>query len=152
MQRVLGIGGLFFRAKDPEALARWYVDNLGVDPVPSDYNTPAWRQEAGETVFAPFKADTDYFDRPEQQWMVNFRVGDLNAMVKQLRANGIEVDFTAGYGEAATDVPDLLKRAVLMLVSHWFELRASFGADQQPVSMPDGYSRLLSSFMSRRLD
>jgi len=91
VQRVLGIGGLFFRAKDPEALARWYVDNLGVDPVPSDYNTPAWRQEAGETVFAPFKADTDYFDRPEQQWMVNFRVGDLNAMVKQLRANGIEV-------------------------------------------------------------
>ena len=42
-------------------------------------------------MFAPFKADTDYFDRPEQQWMVNFRVGDLNAMVKQLRANGIEV-------------------------------------------------------------
>ena len=66
--------------------------------------------------------------------------------------NGIEIDFTAGYGEAATDVPDLLKRAVLMLVSHWFEFRASFGADQQPVSMPDGYSRLLSSFMSRRLD
>ena len=91
VQRVLGIGGLFFRAKDPEALARWYVDYLVVDPVPSDYDTPAWRQEAGETVFAPFKADTDYFDRPEQQWMVNFRVGDLNAMVKQLRANGIEV-------------------------------------------------------------
>lgn len=72
--------------------------------------------------------------------------GDLRTL------NGIEIDFTAGHGEAATDVPDLLKRAVLMLVSHWFEFRTSFGADQQPVSMPDGYSRLLSSFMSRRLD
>ena len=72
--------------------------------------------------------------------------GDLRTL------NGIEIDFTAGYCEAATDVPDPLKRAVLMLVAHWFEFRASFGADQQPVSMPDGYSRLLSSFMSRRLD
>lgn len=66
--------------------------------------------------------------------------------------NGIEIDFTAGYGEAATDVPDLLKRAVQMLVSHWFEFRASYGADSQPVSFPQGYERLLSSFMARRLD
>lgn len=66
--------------------------------------------------------------------------------------NGIEIDFAAGYGEAATDVPDLLKRAVLMLVAHWFEFRAAFGPDQQPASMPDGYRRLVSSFMARRLD
>lgn len=91
MEKALGIGGLFFKAKDPEALARWYADNLGVDLVPSDYDTPPWKQQAGDTVFAPFSADTDYFGRAEQQWMVNFRVRDLDAMAAQLRANGIEV-------------------------------------------------------------
>ena len=66
--------------------------------------------------------------------------------------NGIEVDFTAGFCEAGTDVPDLLKRAVLMLVSHWFEFRASFGAKEQPVSYPEAYRRLISSHLQRRLD
>ncbi len=42
--------------------------------------------------------------------------------------NGVEIDFSAGYGEAGTDVPDLAQRAMLMLVAHWFEFRASFGA------------------------
>ena len=65
--------------------------------------------------------------------------------------NGIEIDFQAGYGEAGADVPDLLKRAVLMLVAHWFEFRASYGAASQPVSMPDGFLRLLSGFIPRRL-
>lgn len=70
----------------------------------------------------------------------------------RLRAmNGIEVDFTAGFGEAGTDVPDLLKRAVLMLVAHWFEFRAHFGASSQPVSYPDGYRRLISPYLPRRL-
>ena len=91
MEKVTGLGGLFFRARDPEALAKWYRDNLGVDPVPSDYGEPPWTQQAGPTVFAPFAADTDYFGRPEQQWMVNFRVRDLDAMAAQLRANGAEV-------------------------------------------------------------
>lgn len=66
--------------------------------------------------------------------------------------NGIEVDFAAGFGEAGTDVPDLLKRAVLMLVSHWFEFRAAFGAREQPVSYPEGYERLIASHRLRRLD
>lgn len=66
--------------------------------------------------------------------------------------NGIEVDFSAGFGEAGTDVPDLLKRAVLMLVAHWFEFRASFGAMEQPVSYPAGYRRLISAHLQRRLD
>lgn len=91
MERVTGIGGLFFRAKDPELLAKWYADHLGVDPVPSDYDTPPWQQAAGPTVFAPFPADTDYFGKREQGWMLNLRVRDLNAMVDQLRAAGIEV-------------------------------------------------------------
>lgn len=65
--------------------------------------------------------------------------------------NGIEIDFTAGFGEAATDVPDLLKRAIHALVAHWFEFRASFGACQQPVSFPSGYERLIAPWRLRRL-
>lgn len=91
MEKVLGIGGLFFRSSDPERLARWYADNLGVDPVPQDYDTPPWRQNEGATVFAPFPAETDYFGDPVRQWMINFRVRDLDAMVAQLERAGIEV-------------------------------------------------------------
>ena len=90
MQRVTGIGGLFFRAKDPEALARWYKENLGIDLVPTDYGQKPWAQEAGPTAFAPFPRESDYFPA-ERQWMVNFRVRDLDAMVKQLRGAKIEV-------------------------------------------------------------
>jgi glyoxylase I family protein len=95
MERVDGIGGLFFRAKDPEALAIWYEAHLGVSPVPKSYEESPWRQEAGPTVFAPFPADTDYFGRAEQQWMVNFRVRDLDAMAVQLKAAGVAVDIDA---------------------------------------------------------
>jgi hypothetical protein len=92
VERVLGVGGFFFRAKDPKGLARWYEDNLGILPVPEKYDMPAWRTEAGTTVFAPFPKDTSYFGDPAQQWMINFRVGDLDKMAAQLRANGITVD------------------------------------------------------------
>ncbi len=94
-QRVTGIGGLFFHAKDPVALAQWYKDRLGVDPVPSDYGQKPWTQEAGPTAFAPFPSDTK-FGRPEQSWMIDFRVSDLDAMVAQLRAAGekVKVDPT----------------------------------------------------------
>lgn len=94
-QRVTGIGGIFFRAKEPSALARWYSDNLGVNLVPGDYETQPWQTAAGTTVFAPFKEDTDYFDRASQMWMINFRVEDLDAMRKQLEAAGIEVKVDA---------------------------------------------------------
>jgi len=91
MERVTGIGGLFFRAKDPAALAQWYQEHLGIDPVPADYGAKSWSQEAGPTVFAPFAQDSDYFGRAEQQWMLNLRVRDLEAMVEQLRAAKIAV-------------------------------------------------------------
>ena len=91
MQRVTGIGGLFFRAKNPTALAQWYREHLGIDLVPADYNQKSWSQEAGPTVFAPFPQDSEYFGDAARQWMVNFRVQDLDAMVEQLRAAGIEV-------------------------------------------------------------
>ncbi len=88
---VTGLGGMFFRARDPDALAAWYRDRLGIDPVPSTWEAPCWQQQAGPTVFAPFRADTDYFGRPEQAFMVNLRVRDLAALAASLRAAGIEV-------------------------------------------------------------
>jgi len=90
-ERVLGIGGLFFRAKDPKALAAWYQENLGINPTPTSYEAEPWNQEAGPTVFAPFNEKTEYFGKMDQQWMVNFRVRDLDAMAAQLRGNGIAV-------------------------------------------------------------
>jgi len=92
MARVTGIGGLFFRARDPRALARWYAEHLGITEVPQSYDAPVWTQEAGPTVFAPFPADTDYFGRAEQQSMVNFRVDDLDGLVAALREAGIAVE------------------------------------------------------------
>jgi len=90
-QKVLGIGGLFFRARDPAALAQWYEKHLGIALTPTRYDGQPWRQEAGITVFAPFPDTTDYFGARDRAWMVNFRVRDLSAMVEQLRANGITV-------------------------------------------------------------
>lgn len=92
MQKVDGIGGFFFRSKDPDKLAKWYEDHLGVSVVPSDYDMPAWRTNAGTTVFAPFKQDTTYFGDMKQQWMINFRVKDLDAMVAQLEKAGVKVE------------------------------------------------------------
>ena len=92
MEREQGIGGFFFRAKDPRKLAEWYQANLGVITVPKNYDDPPWRTSAGTTVFAPFKEDTTYFGDKRFQWMINFRVRDLNKMAAQLRARGIAVD------------------------------------------------------------
>lgn len=86
-ERVIGLGG-FFRARDPEALGRWYQEVLGIPVVGDDI----WQQEAGPTVWGAFAADTEYFGRMDQQTMVNFRVHDLDAMLAQLRAAGAEVD------------------------------------------------------------
>jgi len=87
LEKVTGIGGMFFRARDPKTLSRWYATHLGID-----VDDAVWRQVAGPTVFAPFRESTDYFSRPEQQWMINFRVRDLDAMLRQLRAAGIAAE------------------------------------------------------------
>lgn len=92
MEKVTGIGGLFFRAADPKALADWYERHLGVTRTPASYSDEPWRQETGITIFAPFPDDTTFFGRMTQQWMINFRVGDLDAMVAQLTGAGIAVE------------------------------------------------------------
>ena len=91
MEKVTGFGGMFFRSQDHAMLGEWYEKHLGVDRVPDSYDVEPWHQQAGPTVFAPFKHDTEYFGRAEQQWMINFRVANLDAMVAQLREAGIEV-------------------------------------------------------------
>ena len=96
-QKILGIGGLFFRSANPERLAKWYETNLGVAPVPTSKGQQPWHQEAGDTAFAPFPKDTTYIGKPEQSWMIDFRVADLQAMVKQLRAAGITVEEQPSY-------------------------------------------------------
>ena len=83
MAKAVGIGGVFFRARDTKALAAWYEAHLGV--------TGFWEQQAGMTVFAPFAADTSYFPA-DKQWMINFRVDDLDALILALRAAGIDVE------------------------------------------------------------
>ncbi len=88
MPKVVGIGGVFFRASDPASLAEWYHRHLGID----DLHKSVWHQEAGPTIFGPFGKDTDYFGRPEQQWMINFRVDDLDGLIASLTASGIPVD------------------------------------------------------------
>ncbi|HEY1687058.1 MAG TPA: hypothetical protein VGG19_20025 [Tepidisphaeraceae bacterium] len=77
MQKVTGIGGMFFRSENPDALAEWYEKHLGVRRTPQSYEEESWRQEAGVTVFAPFPKSTEYFGNSGKMWMVNFRVRDL---------------------------------------------------------------------------
>lgn len=91
MERVEGIGGLFFRARDPEALAVWYSRHLGIDPPPESYESSSWRQAAGATVFAAMSADSEHF-APGVGWAVTFRVRDLAAMIEQLESAGIPVE------------------------------------------------------------
>ena len=91
MEKVTGIGGFFFRAKDPKALGSWYQQHLGVSLMPSSEGDPVWQQEAGPTAFAPFPETSKYFGDAQKVWMLNFRVRDLDKMAAQLRAAGIEI-------------------------------------------------------------
>ena len=91
MQRVTGIGGVFLRSRDPVVLATWYAEHLGLDV--EDWHGAVLRASGGETlVWAQFPAETEYFGRLDQQAMVNYRVGDLEAMLEQLRDAGVAVE------------------------------------------------------------
>ena len=88
MERVLGVGGYFLRAQDPERLRAWYRDALGIE----DGDDGLWPAAAGPLVFATFEAGTDYFGSRDQRTMLNLRVADLDALLAQLRASGATVD------------------------------------------------------------
>ena len=92
---VLGVGGIFFRAQDPEALTAWYRDHLGVGagctaPDTGEPDEWAWKVQGGPLVFAPFEAATDYWPA-DRQFMLNLRVSDLDSLLAQLQIGGTEV-------------------------------------------------------------
>ena len=88
MERVQGIGGVFFRAQDPDALRAWYAEHLGLDL--QDWGGAVF--EGNQTVWSIFAGDTDYFGPSGRQSMVNYSVRDLDAMLEQLRAAGVAVE------------------------------------------------------------
>lgn len=116
MKHVLGIGGVFFKAQDPEKLAAWYREHLGLDV--EEYGGVTFREgpnpneplpaRQAYTVWSPFPADTDYFAPSAKPFMINFRVADLDALLAKLRSEGVTVDERAeksefGYFGWATD-------------------------------------------------
>lgn len=103
---VLGIGGVFFRAKDPEALTAWYDRHLGVGSGHDGSGTKNegdwfWQVQAGPVVFAPFKAATDYWPAGKE-FLLNFRVSGLDALLASLRTANIDVETRAEWDTPET--------------------------------------------------
>jgi predicted enzyme related to lactoylglutathione lyase len=93
VERVIGLGGVFFKANDPEKLKQWYREHLGM-PV-DEYGYVAFKTKddpTGVITWAPFEKTTTYFAPSTAPFMINFRVRDLDKMLAQLRAAGAQVD------------------------------------------------------------
>jgi predicted enzyme related to lactoylglutathione lyase len=91
VERALGIGGVFVRARDPEALRAWYERNLGIELQP--YGGATFRAQEGDvTIWFLTEPNETSFGEPAQGVMVNFRVADLDAMLAQPRVAGAPVD------------------------------------------------------------
>jgi predicted enzyme related to lactoylglutathione lyase len=96
VERVTGIGGVFFRSRDPKALLEWYRIHLGIEPA-EDFHGHVFRWEVdpqgavGSTTWAIFPADTAYFGDPGSSFMINFRVQDLDRVLEQLGTAGVAV-------------------------------------------------------------
>jgi predicted enzyme related to lactoylglutathione lyase len=102
-KRAIGIGGIFFKARDPKALGAWYGKHLGVE-APYGFHKFPWRHadapdKKGMTVWAPKDADTTYFAPSESPFMINYIVEDLDAVLAALRAEGVTVDDKRDDGE-----------------------------------------------------
>ena len=101
MRRVIGLGGVFFKARDPEALYAWYEKHLGVKRDSPFLNKG---DEGGMTVWSIFPADTTYFDPTTAPFMLNYRVENLDALLKLLAEEGVSIDpkrEEADYGKFA---------------------------------------------------
>ena len=97
MKRVTGIGGIFFKAKDPEHLKQWYSRHLGIHPKPDGCVSFDWREadqpdQPGRTAWAPFPQDTDYFNPSHAPFMINYLVENLDALLAELRKEGVKVE------------------------------------------------------------
>jgi predicted enzyme related to lactoylglutathione lyase len=94
MARAIGLGGFFFKARDPKALAAWYAQHLGIE-ISAAFGGAKFAEDAlrpGCTLWCPFKEDTQYFAPSDKPFMINFRVDDLDALLAQLRGAGVQVD------------------------------------------------------------
>jgi len=96
MKRVIGIGGIFFKAKNPKALADWYQKHLGL-PIDKSFggfafqwNAPSKRPQKGYTIWSPFEEDTEYMKPSNKSYMFNFIVDDLERLMQQLQSENIE--------------------------------------------------------------
>lgn len=96
MARVTGIGGVFLRARDPEALGKWYVEHLGLQLSPWGGANFLWSDEVpagtGSTAWNLFPQDTTYFGEGTQHAMLNYRVDDLDGLLLKLRDAGAAID------------------------------------------------------------
>ena len=95
MKRVTGIGGIFFKSKDPDGLREWYRKHLGIE-AESWGATFRWRDDpradSGSTAWSVMPETTKYFQPSDKPFMINFRVADLTSLLEQLRAEGVAVD------------------------------------------------------------
>jgi catechol 2,3-dioxygenase-like lactoylglutathione lyase family enzyme len=98
MDRVTGIGGIFFKAEDPQKMYAWYEKHLGMKRVPDGSSVVfPWRYATelgrkGLTVWSIFRKDTEYFKPSESSFMLNYRVDDLDGLLEVLREEGVEID------------------------------------------------------------
>ena len=97
MKRVTGLGGIFFKTENPEALYQWYEKHLGIKRDPVEGVTFSWRDaedpsKKGMTVWSLFPKHTKYLDPSRATFMINYRVDDMDALLRALREEGVEID------------------------------------------------------------
>ncbi|MCG8329600.1 MAG: VOC family protein [Chitinophagales bacterium] len=93
MKRVTGIGGIFFKAKDPKKMQAWYHKHLGLPMTPDGYIVFEWGNQAvpGYTVWSTFPEDTKYYEPSTKPFMINYRVENLDALLALLKEEGVQV-------------------------------------------------------------
>jgi predicted enzyme related to lactoylglutathione lyase len=96
MSKVTGIGGVFFKCKDPSTTMKWYSEKLGLVTDPKYGTSFGWREMdapemKGYTAWSPMKNETKYFGHEEQQFMVNYRVDNLHELIKNLGEAGVKI-------------------------------------------------------------
>jgi len=95
MKKVTGIGGIFFKCKDPKKMMEWYKTHLGLNV--TDYGaTFEWKESVdstknGSTTWSPFSETTKYFEPSAREFMINYTVADLEALVEELRKEGVTI-------------------------------------------------------------
>lgn len=116
--------------------------NLKTRPVRSVQSITVYDSDGTPTIIAPADYQLDLVSQPARIYLPE-GASSGQAM------NGIEVDFTAGFGDTGVEVPDTLKRAILLLVAHWYEFRGAVTPQEQPVSIPPGFNALIAPFKRR---